>query len=242
MEYFQHNSYKSLQIEAAQLTCKIGCANCMQVRDRTLGPNLNYFPCFIHSGKPIIVDTAKQLEQAFREGELFIDNFAKEYGNDSPILIAEDKFVKKRSNSFFSTQLGLRELKETLGKEGFKQAKQLDFLLNYIRPKQPDDSWLNGEKCLKYGYDNHSSHKIEFIYSSFQSELVNGFIQEGSRAHGRFTDSQVEYFIGSFVLQQLFKGILDQTFGKYLRCIVRSRLFTVTPSKTVNERTRLIPH
>ena len=42
---FSNSMYENLSIEVMKLTCKLGCQNCSIVRDRTLGPDLNYYPC-----------------------------------------------------------------------------------------------------------------------------------------------------------------------------------------------------
>lgn len=175
MEYFDHNKYNTLQIEAARLTCKIGCASCMKVRDRTLGPNLNYFPCFIHSEKPIVIDKPEELENSFLEGEQFISKFAEKYGDDSPILIKEDKFVKDRSDAFFALKGKMSDIEGKLIEHGFELRKKQTYFLNYVRPERANKKWTTGECSLKFGYDKHSKHNVQFIYATFHSEVIGEY-------------------------------------------------------------------
>ena len=176
VKHFSHKNYPNLGIEVTRLTCKVGCTKCMLVRDRTLGPDLNYYPCFIHSEKPIVISEPKNISEVFKNGEKFIAKYAKKYGDDSPILIKQDKFVKSRSQAFFYIDLSPDKIEKILNKHCFSTAKILSFKLYYVKPDIADDEWNIGKKSLKFGYDDHSPHKIDFIFSRHFKEIKNGFV------------------------------------------------------------------
>ena len=176
VQFLTNEKFPNLNIEVTRLTCKVGCAKCMLIRDKTLGPNLNYYPCFIQSEKPIVISAPQKLSKAFIKGKKIIAKYAKQYGTDSPILIKQDKYVKNRSNAFFSIGISNKKVAKIIEKYGFSIAKKLAFNLYYVQPKEPDKEWINGRKCLEFGFDKHSPNIIEFIFSQFQKVLHGNIV------------------------------------------------------------------
>lgn len=178
---FSHPAYDNLLIEVMKLTCKLGCQNCMDVRDRTLGPDLNYYPCFTQSETPLILDKEMNMEQAFLEGNKIIAIYAKKYGSDSPILIEEDTYLSARSDLYYKTNLSYNDCSEIFSKHGFSHTKTLLFSLHYYMPKKPSQAWLKFQKILKFGNDS-KSNKYEFIYSthSYSLQKEDLFIEQQS--------------------------------------------------------------
>ncbi len=162
---FSHPSYNGLNIEVTKCTCKFGCSKCMDIRDRTLGPDLEYYPCFVQSDKPVCINSKRNMEGAFKIGNRIINSYAAKFKSDSPILIAQDKYLKTRSELFFQTDFSFEDCDKILENMGFKHAKTRAFSLFYYRPIAASDEWLNFNKILKFGYDSHTPKKIEFIFS-----------------------------------------------------------------------------
>lgn len=166
--------YQGIDVEVVKCTCKVGCSNCLTVSARFLGPDLNHYPCFIHSEQPVIIDSSCNMSEAFEKGDRIISLYAEEYKDDSPILIEQEKYLKQRLHSFFYTGFSFEDVIEKLKKLGFKHAKIREFSYFYTRPKKPSGEWLNFEKTLSYGFDSYSPNKVEFIYSTHKYSLEKG--------------------------------------------------------------------
>lgn len=64
---------KRLVIEVFKLTCSVGCKKCLQVKDRTIGPDGEYYPCFLETNRTC-GKVYKDMKRAFEEGDIFIQN------------------------------------------------------------------------------------------------------------------------------------------------------------------------
>jgi len=176
VQKMKSSDFPDLSVEVTSLTCRIGCANCSRVRDRTLGPNLDYYPCFIQSDQPILLDDPSNLAQAFRHGDDVIRGYAKKHGNDSPILIAQKIYVKSRVQAFFETSMTRDNLVETLLEQGFRIAKMKTFYISYCIPMHGGEKWEMGDKTLKIRRDEHTPNKAEFIFSYHKKRKFGEYI------------------------------------------------------------------
>jgi len=77
---------QSISLEIFKLTCRSGCQNCINIRNRTIGPDGEYYPCFIQSNTKCGV-VAENMAEAFLEGDEVIKKNAEKYGSDSPIIV-----------------------------------------------------------------------------------------------------------------------------------------------------------
>ncbi|MEI8244519.1 MAG: radical SAM protein [Lentisphaerota bacterium] len=174
--YFNHQDYPGIEIEAVQCTCKLGCAKCNSVRDRTFGPDAHYYPCFVQSQEGLSPGNFKGIESLFAAGDKIINEYALKYGSDSPILIAQDKFLKTREEVFFETCLNFDDCSKILINSGFKLVKIRTFKLFYCAPLNQSDDWKEFRKILKFGYDGHTTNKIDFIFSQHRYQKKDGFL------------------------------------------------------------------
>jgi molybdenum cofactor biosynthesis enzyme MoaA len=69
--YFLELENNSIKINIFRLSCKIGCKQCINLKDRMIGPDGNYYPCLFYptlNFKNVSLD----MKQSFKDGELVI--------------------------------------------------------------------------------------------------------------------------------------------------------------------------
>lgn len=174
---FQIDKEKNLLLEVTRLTCKLGCANCLELRDKQLDSNLLYYPCFIQSNSGIdIGNNSQNFAKAIEIGNKHIKLYAQKYGNDSPILVHHDIYVEKKEEVFFEVNMNADECEEELLKNGYKANKHRSFHLYYCQPTNPDMAWTQCKKVIKYGYDSHTPNKFEIIITGEEHEFIDEFL------------------------------------------------------------------
>jgi molybdenum cofactor biosynthesis enzyme MoaA len=164
--------FPGLSIEAVRCVCKMGCSHCHELRDVQLDADHLYHPCFIQSSEGISVGTdAKEMTQALVAGREQIDQYAKIYGDDSPLLIHRDKFVSSRQEVFWQAPQNFTD--HIQGNEkayGLELRKIRRFRLNYCIPVHWNEDWTSCRLDLKFGYDEHTPNRFEVIFSDYEYE------------------------------------------------------------------------
>lgn len=156
--------YPEMRVELTRCTCKVGCSHCQELRDQQFDSELKYHPCFVLSGRSLDPgEDSKSLTTALEKGEKLIAGYAKMYGNDSPMLVSQEKYVEGKEEVFFETNIPLEKCESRLAKKGFRMGKRRSFELFYCQPENPDQEWHQCRKVLKYGYDTHTPNKFESI-------------------------------------------------------------------------------
>ncbi|SHH23591.1 radical SAM protein [Clostridium grantii] len=84
IRYVLHKENKKLNIEVFKLTCRLGCESCIENKDRTIGSDGEYYPCFIQSNKKC-GNASENMAEAFKKGNAIIEEYAKNYGSNNPI-------------------------------------------------------------------------------------------------------------------------------------------------------------
>lgn len=174
---FHIDTKRNLLLEVTRCTCKLGCANCMELRDKQLDSNLLLFPCFIQSNSGI--DTGKSSQdfaKALDIGNKLIKSYAQKYGNDSPILVHHDIYVESKEEVFFEVNMNAEECEKELLKNGYTANKHRSFHLFYCLPTSPDMTWTGCKKVIKYGYDTHTPNKFEIIITGEEHEFIDEFL------------------------------------------------------------------
>ena len=72
-------------------------------------------------------------------------------------------------------------------------------------------------------------------------QLVDGLVQEGGAAHGRFAELQVQNLVSGPALQKLLQGVFHQAPGQRLRSVVGGGFFPPPSGQAVDEFPLLIP-
>ena len=127
-------------------------------------------------------------------------------------------------------------------------------LINGVQP-QRNLCQLNSHRvqvdAINIAVGNEHLDLLQFIKSFFIADDLAGFflltgdiglcqlidclVQERCTAHSRLADGQLENFIRSFSFKKLFQGILNQTLGQNLRCVIGCGFFTLSTCQTINE-------
>jgi len=166
--------YPSMDVEVQQLTCKLGCSNCKNNRDITIGPDFALYPCFALSNRRLQLSGYQQLSTAIEDGLEVVAQNAQKYGDDSPVLVRQDRFVKQREVVFLETGLDFAEASKLLVELGFRHQKTALFREYFVRPVNPTDEWKNFQRVLKYGYEHHTPSEVQFIFSYNYFRMVDG--------------------------------------------------------------------
>ena len=165
-----------LRIEVEKCTCKLGCAHCIDLRDRMIGEDLKYYPCFIQTKRGIDLKCGSALVKAFRKGNEIVSGFAMKYGEDSPVLIAQDRYIASREEVFFESPMAYSDCKRALTTVGYVHSKTRSFISRFLQPKDASDSWLNFRQVLKYGWDEHTPNRVQFIGSLHSYRKRQGYL------------------------------------------------------------------
>jgi molybdenum cofactor biosynthesis enzyme MoaA len=156
-----------LGVEITRCTCRAGCGECADLRDRQFDSALALHPCFVLSDKSFAPgDSVETLTAALQAGEEHVARLAGIYGQDSPTLVPREAFVSGKQEVFFTTELTATECEARLRALELSAAKRRDFHLIYCLPQDPDDTWLDCRHVLKYGFDGHTPNRYEIIISS----------------------------------------------------------------------------
>jgi len=120
--------YPGLPVEITRCTCKLGCANCSEHRDRQFDSLLRIHPCFVLSDKSFESGKDKEsLIDALKHVNSDIDRYAALYGNDSPILIPHEVYVESKHEVFFSSKKSPEECDAVMCRLGYNARKKRSF-------------------------------------------------------------------------------------------------------------------
>lgn len=76
IRYILSKNNKKIILEVFKLTCSIGCKKCLKIKDKSIGPDGKYYPCFLRSD--IKYDNVcENMKEVFQQGELIIENISK---------------------------------------------------------------------------------------------------------------------------------------------------------------------
>lgn len=85
IRYVFNKENQKLYLEVFKLTCRVGCKSCINGKDRTIGPDGEYYPCFVQSDEKC-GNVSKNMADAFREGNRIIKEYADKQKNKSSII------------------------------------------------------------------------------------------------------------------------------------------------------------
>ncbi len=165
---YRHRDDARFTMEVQRLTCALGCAHCRENRDRTLSSTLDYHPCFVLGKRTYSATNPARLKDVFKNGDRIIDGYAAKYGEKSPTLIQQETFIAAKQSEFLFLVADDKAFRKAIARGGFNQTGALGHHLEYYRPKQPSDSWLNCAKLMKIGWDHHDRSKMELVYTDHQ--------------------------------------------------------------------------
>lgn len=77
IRYILKTNENNIVIEVFKLTCRLDCSNCSEIKDRTIGPDGEYYPCFIR-GNEKCGNVCENMREAFYEGNMLIRHYADE--------------------------------------------------------------------------------------------------------------------------------------------------------------------
>ena len=75
-------------------TYSFGCNSCLRNRDVNVTAELKYYPCFILSNENYEISSEDFMNKV-EMGNDKIREYAKEYKNDSPLLIKKKEYIEK---------------------------------------------------------------------------------------------------------------------------------------------------
>jgi hypothetical protein len=161
-------SWPGLDVEVQKCVCKFGCESCARLRDMTIGQDLRYYPCFVHSCEGIPFHGPDQMQRALARGKQRFAAYARKYGRNSPTLIRQDEYLKERWEVFFEIPALFEKCEKLLMRQGFHRGQIRAFTLHYCRPRRPSAEWTQFRRVLKFGSDEHTPNKVEFIDSEHE--------------------------------------------------------------------------
>ncbi len=173
------NEGTELKVEAIKCTCKVGCSSCLEVRDRTIGADGEYYPCFIQSDNPC-GNAQKDLKDSFSHGDLVIKRYAEIYNDSSPILIKEAKYIKKRKAVYCLINSDINSIKEKLDGERINMIRQEIFEEEHIyEPICQSPEWSEYKRQIRVIRKSQNTDKYEIYMSKFDYYIENDlFINE----------------------------------------------------------------
>lgn len=206
---YSYSNHPEFRIEVEQLTCALGCIHCREVRDKTLSSDLNFHPCFVRSRAFYPVNSPSALKTAFRHGERLIDRYGYEYGESSPTLAMQERYVTCRRDAFFAVD-EYSLFKKFLLEKGFRQIGSVQFAESYYRPSCAGPEWMSFRKIAKCGIDSCDQTKVEFFYiENDYAHMPDGYTQTTTK----FMDpSGPAVFPAEEVLKKMLTGIGMQLF------------------------------
>ncbi|MHB2156387.1 radical SAM protein [Calditrichota bacterium GD2] len=163
----------AFDIELQQLTCKIGCAKCLENRDHTFSAALQYFPCMEASDVYYNLKNVA-LAQALKEGKKIIANLAQKYGKRSPSLIQETRYTKSRKELFFSMAGAQFEL--FLKKNNARLLEQKQFNDWYYRPRTADSVWESKQRVIKIRQHVTDERRAKIIGCTVIMDEIEGLL------------------------------------------------------------------
>lgn len=168
---FLHDKDTRFEIELQQLTCALGCEHCLDVRDKTLSPQLRYHPCFVrHTPDDTFqIESAGDLAQVFSRGDRLIAEYADKYKGMSPTLVLKETYVPDKRELFWSVT-DIDALRVALQEEGYVLKSTNGFFERYYRPMKPGPEWFRFEKVVKLGQDSHNRTKVDLLCSTHRYE------------------------------------------------------------------------
>jgi molybdenum cofactor biosynthesis enzyme MoaA len=170
-------AYPDLPVEITRCTCKLGCTNCSEHRDRQFDSLLRIHPCFVLSQKSFDPgEDRESLVAALEQVDSSIDRYAALYGNDSPVLVPHEVYVENKSEIFFTSTKTPDECDAIMNRLGYKARKKRSFHLIFCLPESADSEWEECRKVMKYGFDTHTPNKFEIIFSRDEYSVMNGHL------------------------------------------------------------------
>lgn len=162
-------SYKNkLKVELQKCTCSFGCNSCLKNRDVNVTVELKYFPCFILSNDNYEVDNENFLENV-KKGNKKIIGFAKEYRNDSPLLIKKRKIISEKIEFYYKSKLNNEEIVEILKENNYKLYQTQETEERYYTTE-------NNFEIKKIYKHSHNEVKYTEIIQNFMKNSENNGI------------------------------------------------------------------
>ncbi len=175
-------------VELRKCTCKIGCGDCLSIRDRTFDAKCSLRPCFA-------LDSAIDCREVFAladrllEGDAVISGMADRFGHrNSPILVKQAQYVNQRKLLFCVSRFSVAECKRLLQQRGFHMQERRYFHANYYHPATPSQAWLNCEKTLTTHTDRSCPDRVRIIVSESDFEAdsdIGGLVERQSFSSAR---------------------------------------------------------
>lgn len=177
---FVHRKDPRFRIEVQKCTCALGCARCREVRDYQLASDLAYHPCFVRSDTSMSMRDPASVPEVLAWGDRVLDDYALKFGNSSPTLILEEKYVADKREVFFSL--------DDVGRfEAFLLRKKLwvdsanQFYEEYYLPRRAGDDWREHRRVLKLALEKQDDSKAELLYMDHEYEASDGLIETRTR-------------------------------------------------------------
>ncbi|WP_456441615.1 radical SAM protein [Caldithrix abyssi] len=163
----------ALDIEIQQLTCKIGCAKCLENRDHTFSAALQYFPCM--EASEVYYDLKNlAFDRALERGKKIIVELAQKYGKRSPSLIQETRYTKSRKELFFS-MAGV-QFERFLKKNNGRLLEQKQFKDWYYRPRTADSVWESKQRVIKIRQHATDERRAKIIGCTVVMDEIEGLL------------------------------------------------------------------
>lgn len=113
----ERSQQQRLIVELQQCTCAQGCDVCNLNRDVNVTAELSSFPCFLHPEKHFYIKE-QGLSDCLKQGEFVVEEMAKRYGSESPILIQNAKICSEEQAYYYPiTEQQLERLNAVLNVE-----------------------------------------------------------------------------------------------------------------------------
>ena len=148
----------NLKIELQKCTCQVGCSKCLLVRDVNITSELEYFPCFLLNSKPIPINP-QNITEVIEKGDKIIEKFGEKYGDGSPLIISNPKYIKEKTEFYYTTKINYEKAIEEIRKAGYSLEIKRQFKEIYYKPELKTKEWQENKKILKLYQNSYNTEE-----------------------------------------------------------------------------------
>ena len=144
----------SLNLELQNCTCASGCNMCLINRDMNFTAETKYFPCFLRPEISFPI-TNTSMRSVVNKGEKFINKMAKEYKDESPILIKDGVYKKSIKDYFYAIdENDVEDFKSLITKATSARLDRYDERTEYYVEADILSTFANTKKIIKNEHDD----------------------------------------------------------------------------------------
>jgi len=191
---------RHVNIELQRCTCKIGCRKCLKNRDQTFTAGLQYYPCMEASDQSYPVKPG-EMKAILKRGRAFIGKLAAQYGDRSPSLLQDTRYIRGRREIFFladeTTVERLTQFARKLERQHFEEW--------FYEPRTADEIWRSKNRLIKIRR-HFTNERLAKIYGA------TVFLEEKDGLRFQRTvyfDAKHEIFSGAPEVAKRFLEALD---------------------------------